>query len=233
MKKNVILFGDSWAMGEWQKPLGVLPHLIKLTHRGLQSYLERDGHIVANLSIAGAGNRKIIQHFTEQIDRYETDDADIIFVQTDPIRDCIDSNSERWWSDKQTPAEFKEQQFKKQKQCYELLANLPYKIYCIGGCHPLNLDLIKQFDNLVPVMTSMMQELAPDQTIPTVWRSDNWTDHIDQKYISKAMLDFICEEERLREELPRDYFWPDGWHPNRYGYEIIYDKLKSNIIFSS
>ena len=227
MNKNCVIFGDSWAMGEWHSTLsGILPvPVTRLAHRGIQSYLEHDGYTVTNLSVSGAGNLHIAEQFVNYANNIDLSDTVIIFVQTDPIRDCINNDSKEWWADKQTPSELAQRQTEKLKECYQLLSTVPYTINCIGGCHPLDIEEIKKHSNLKPLLESIMQHLTAN-TIPTLWRSDNWTNHIHYKFISREMLDYVCEQEELREQLPKQYFWPDGWHPNRQGYKVVYDYIK-------
>ena len=230
MNKQIVLFGDSWAMGEWQTVHTIAPvPTVRLVHRGIHRYFEDDGDSVQNLSVSGAGNLHIVDKFLDYVEHNDLSNATIIFIQTDPIRDCISRDSQEWWRDKQTPSEIVKRQTEKLIECYERLSTVPYTINCIGGCHPLNLEILKKFSNLNPVLVSMMQHLTSG-TIPTLWRSDNWSNHIHQKFISREMLDYVCKQEELREQLPKEYFWPDGWHPNRQGYKIIYDYIKDLVV---
>ena len=144
---NIIISGDSWGVGEWPQ---------ETNHRGIWQYFEEDGHFVEMCAIPGECNRTIINHLQNVIIGFQSKkiNCDYIFwFQSDPIRDL------RPFEDFGKTINNYNDLINKSKELLDItytnLNLLNKKIYCIGGCSKLDLDLISKYDNLVPILPAL------------------------------------------------------------------------------
>ena len=108
--------------------------------------------------------------------------------------------------------------------------SLEIEILCIGGCSKLELDLIKYYPNLTPIIPSVMEFLIPDFKHPEIWFS-GWFRDIDRQFSIDCINKFLYNKQ-LQDQLGclyRDLFWPDGRHPNRWGHKKIFEYLNANL----
>ena len=224
---KILIAGDSWAFGEWiPNPSGV-PLTEAILHTGINFYLEQEGHQIVNCAYPGGSNLHSfnrVKYFLEQ-DKFDK----IFWIQTDPFRD-LRSTVEDHGSYKKdlytkTFKEFLEKHDRLLENVYNKFNTLNVQINCIGGCSRLNLDMLKNYQNLNPCIESVILLLYPNFDLPNIWISD-WLE-IDPP---KTLIDFLWIEEEKRNVLNTkkcaEYFWPDGNHPNRKGHKIMFDYLK-------
>lgn len=211
-----LIAGDSWGCGEW----GSDPYEVK--HTGLQHFLEQSGHEVKNISKGGNSNSGTFILLENSLQAEPVPDY-IIWFQTDPLRDLRPyDNFKNIVTIEHMQAISKVRLY----LTYKKLNNLGVKIYCIGGLSKLNIKLMKDYKNLIPMIPSVKELCVPDHCHSNIAFSD-WI-----KFISKEFQDFdelisIKHEFDNFFENPSNkvFFWPDGVHPNRYGHKIIFDKL--------
>jgi len=119
-------------------------------------------------------------------------------------------------------------------QAYERANNLGHNIYCIGGLSKLKLDLISNYPNLIPAIPSVLEMIYPQyQHADIVSANSNWRQELMTKVtLDRKSVDYFFEQytlEHVMISLCREYFYPDGTHPNRRGHLKIYEKLKKSI----
>jgi hypothetical protein len=214
---NIIISGDSWGVGEWPQ---------ETNHRGIWQYFEEDGHVVEMCSIPGECNKIIINHLRNVIlgiDNKIIDSHFIFWFQSDPLRDL------RPFDEFGKTINNYDDLINKSKELLDItytnLNLLNKKIYCIGGCSKLDLDLIVKYNNLIPLIPSLTEHIFDDFEHPKLWHSD-WINHVHKLDIDT--IDMLLNEKKKQDSLNdiqkyREYFWPDGSHPNRKGHKILYE----------
>ena len=200
---NILIGGDSWGVREWSDSEEV--------HKGMWQYFEEDGHIVTMAAIPGECNNITTNHLNNILSSPSNHYDYIFWFQSDPIRDL------RPYDD-----------FGKSIKTYEdLLNSIGQKIYCIGGCSKLNMELIKKYNNLYPLIDSVTEFILPTYTHPKLWCSD-WikvVDRLDMESIDLLLKDKLNQDSLADTKIKehKEYFWPDGGHPNRKGHKVLYD----------
>jgi len=201
-----------------------------LLHRGLEQYFVDDGHTVINISIGGGSNVNIINRLTNLVNQ-QIGHSLIIWIQTDPFRDLHPYTNFK--KDFSTYEQLILWQTSQLNSIYTQLNELGSKIYMLGGCSKLNLSLLSEHKNLVPLFESITEFLLPSYTHPEIWCSD-WYKLIDKQFdidsINKLVYNKKIQDSLL--DYP-DLFWPDGRHPNRFGYKKIFDYINENIFKQS
>jgi len=222
---NIAIGGDSWGVREWGN--------IEL-HRGLWQYFEEDGHEVTMAAIPGSGNFENVSHFFNVISTPLIKYDYIFWFQSDPIRDL------RPYDDFGKSIKTYEDLIIKSDELidktYNFLNSIGQKIYCIGGCSKLNLELMKKYNNLYPLIESVTEFILPNYKHPKLWHSD-WINVVDK--LDMDSIDFLLENKLKQDSLAdtkikehREYFWPDGGHPNRKGHKVLYDFINNSLNIS-
>ena len=230
---NICIFGDSWGCGEWDFVDGNYT----VTHAGIAEFFKNAGHKVTNISECGNSNKNSLNDISKQnLNLFDY----VFWFQTDPLRDLRSENhpwnryGEKFHSIKTVSMLVDTNQLLL-KDTYEQLNLFNKEIYCIGGCSKLNIDLLMQYKNLIPLMPSIPEFLCKDYQHPDIWHSD-WLNCIEKNNFSLNDLDILIEyknrQDLLYTEKYKEYFWPDGAHPNRHGHKIIFDHI-CNIIKDS
>jgi hypothetical protein len=218
---DLLIVGDSWGIGEWGWDN---KNRYACTHKGLEQYFLDAGYSVQNKSIGGGTNRQ--STLTLQLldlNQYKS----ILWFQTDPLRDITDSQLFlKEYNSFQKVIEYQKELLNK---TYLNLNSLEIEILCIGGCSKLELDLIKYYPNLTPIIPSAIEFLIPDFKHPEIWFS-RWYEDIDRQFSIDCINKFLYNKQ-LQDQLEkyRDLFWPDGRHPNRWGHKKIFEYLNENL----
>jgi len=216
MNPKIFIFGDSWGKGEWCD----ITH--KILHKGIEDYFVGDGYQVKNFSIPGSSLNNSIQIIGDNVN--QIDDSDIIlFIQTDPFRNFQSDNNK--FTEIKTYTSLINLQNEIIETTYQKLNYLNKKIYCLGGCTKLNLEIIKKYKNLNPLTESIIEFLVPELKQPTFWMGD-WN-YIFAKNLNVDELELFLNDVVNPNTLfnHKNLFYPDGSHPNRIGHKIIYDKI--------
>ena len=214
---KILIGGDSWGLGEWPQ---------ETNHRGIWQYFEEDGHEVVIKAVPGESNKTSISHMCN----YVNGNYDYVFwFQSDPLRDLRPydyfGNTIKNYDDL-----IKQSNIILDKNYKELNDRSNCKIYCIGGCSKLNVELISKYKNLIPFIESLTELILVDYKHPKIWHSD-WIDYVER--LDESVIDFLLPNKMKQDSLSevdeyREYFWPDGSHPNRYGHKVLYDFILKN-----
>jgi hypothetical protein len=223
MKLPIIIAGDSWSHGEYVKKKN---WELELTHLGIQQYFQDDGYKVTNLS----GGNFSPQDSINSLKNILINPSDIIiWFQSDPLRNFrpYDNFKEILTSYENILSVQNNILIK----TYTELNNFGNKIFCVGGNSKLNMFLIKNYKNLIPVCESIPEMLFNDFKHPEIWVSD-WIDMIDRSILLDT-IDKILESKRWLDDLHlekyAEYFGEDGIHPNRKAHRKIYESLLEKI----
>jgi hypothetical protein len=223
---KILITGDSWGRGEW----GVENEQYKNTHPGLQLYFEEDGHEVVNVSSPGGHNTDAYVNVANLLPKEKFDI--ILWIQADPLRDLKPENYDPIKHDMSTFDELLAASNRLAAQAYKNFGSINHKIYCLGGGGKINLDLIAPYKNLIPIVPSITELVLPDYKHPDLWASD-WIFLIDRQFDIDS-VDKILENKKRQDMLGSryaNYFYPDGDHPNRHGWRVVYDHLKNILDF--
>jgi hypothetical protein len=221
---NIAIGGDSWGVREWSDSEDI--------HRGMWQYFEEDGHKVNMSAIPGECNNITINHLKNVVSSPLVKYDYIFWFQSDPIRDL------RPYDDFGKSIKTYEDLIIKSNELidktYNFLNSIGQKICCIGGCSKLNLELIKKYNNLNPLIESVTEFILPTYTHPKLWCSD-WikvVDRLDMDSIDLLLKDKLNQDSLSDTEIKehKEYFWPDGGHPNRKGHRVLYDYIINNVI---
>jgi hypothetical protein len=247
---RIIVSGSSWARGEWLGP--------DVVHDGISQYFKDDGYTVVKASQARSYHTKV-NVLLEKILKEQYQPNDIIFsIQADPCLDiimpAINIMHVRRDSDVIKLLEFTNAILEangllnlihnQQRLVYQELDRLAKlydtTIHCIGGTYNLNLDIMKEFTNLNPLVVSWSGLLVGHITEYAglsesgMGMSYTWND---------KFIDFDAFSPNLAEQVRADYdeitkysviirediFHPDGLHPNRDGHKILYNYIKQKL----
>ena len=240
-----LIAGDSWGCGEWDKDCTHNPH------RGLEQYLVEDGHQVTNLSNQGISNHDIYQRIDAYFRRNTTHTIDAVFVfQTEYNRDY--KHSDGWenelhaqdWAELVEPEDIAMRWI---SRFYKNLSNIFQKyncaIYIIGGhsdtlwfdnmsdhypgceivCQSMT-NLILNGNHCVDQPVLSFYEQKTEELVKRVKSKLDDTDKLERLM---TLIDQGYQREMLLRENP-NYFYPDGIHPNRLGFKILYNYLKES-----
>jgi len=213
---KILIIGDSWGCGEWAMSG---PNGYCTVHPGLEFYLKEHGYDVNNLSQGGYSNSDIFNSLRDHLAINNSYDV-IIWFQTDPLRNL-------------RPYADNIEIFKKNKEDFilvhdELLNSIYAKfnsldlpIHCLGGTTKLNLALLEKYPNLHPVIPSIIEMFGEAHI--KIWPSDWIKNPQILKSLSRTLVDYLHSE--CEPKLSREWFFPDGRHPNRKAHKKIFEFL--------
>lgn len=231
---NICIFGDSWGVGEWGFDAN---NKYTLFHLGITKFFIDQGHNAVNRAAAGSSNNmslKFMRH--ENLDFYDY----VFWIQTDPLRDLRrESHISGQYTDEFHQLNTASTLIDKSNQLldttYRYLNQFDRPIYCIGGCSRLNIDLLKKYKNLTPLISSVPEFLYPEYNHPDIWHSD-WLYSIEKNQLSLDNLDILLgykqKQDLLYKEEYKEFFHPDGAHPNRFGHQRIFDYICKTVNLS-
>ena len=232
--KIILIAGDSWACGEW------LEHSV--IHGGLTDYLIDQHYKVINLGRPGGSNDDSITRIEDFLNLNKNIIIkNIIVFQTEWTRsNILDIDSEYTSLREGIISKF-----------YYNLSRLSTKFntttHIIGGCSDtIWIDLFEinypgvnvacqSFTNLI--LTNNHRICSPVYSLMT--NNNTNSDKIEyfkkqfNQYNLKLLLDDI-DQGHARLDIwskNKEFFWPDGVHPNRAGHKILFNFLKNQGIF--
>ena len=232
---NIAIFGDSFANGETDGEQ-------KLAHLGLTQYLTDDGHLVVNFSRQGNTNGGVTTDYPFHLRQNEHLKFDIALVfQTETTRE-----TQEWIDNLRSVKSINDVDVHMIKNDYgKLLESQEYfgvPIYLIGGTvDTLSPEVIKECGlksacqsvvNLVLTGEHKIEEptLSFVFPLPAYDILDECEGLIDDKEYFLKIEKKGNDRYKLMLDNP-EYFYPDGVHPNRKAYKILFNHLKeSNII---
>lgn len=232
---NVAIFGDSFANGETDGRQ-------KLAHLGLTQYLTDDGHLVVNFSRQGNTNGGVTTDYPFHLRQNEHLKFDIALVfQTETTRE-----TQEWIDNIKSGKSVNDVDVHMIKNDYgKLLESQEYfgvPIYLIGGTvDTLSPEVIKECGLKSACQSVVNLVLTGEHTIeeptlsfvfplPAYDILDECEGLIDDKEYFLKIEKKGNDRYKLMLDNP-EYFYPDGVHPNRKAYKILFNHLKeSNII---
>lgn len=223
---KVLITGDSWGRGEWgHDKNGKYDNL----HPGLQQYLEQDGHAVTNVSMPCGHNQDACRNMKLELSKsYDM----ILWLKADPLRDLIPEDYDPIKHDFTSYDELLSESKRLTKLAYQAFDSCGVKINCLGGGGKLDLKMMSEHDNLIPLIPSITELVLQDYEHPELWASD-WIFLIDKRF-DLASIDKLLDNKRRQDSLSKNnsykkFFWPDGDHPNRHGWRVVYDHIKPRL----
>ena len=218
---NLFIDGDSWGAGCWRldKKTGEYGTF----HEGFACWAKQDFNFVNNLAIGGKDLNKILSSCSSI--PYNTTFR-VIFV-TEPLR----SLSFKYFTNFNSLVEAQTVLF---DSFLKSLNSIGSKFYLLGGVYEIDPSLVEPYDNIEVVIPSITKFIYPEYNHPRVWLDDSMLDSLD-KNISEEFLDALLEQKYLRNEIDSDkykeYFYPDGYHPNVQGSKKIYDYVHKEVFY--
>ena len=212
---RVLLAGCSWACGEW----GWNDHnQYRLRHFGLQYYLRRAGHSVQVVAESSSSNSAQLNRIHRALARASFDR--VIFIQTDPLRDADSIPT--------TLAEHTQLEEHLLHTLYQGLAQIDCLVLLVGGNSPVCTDLVPTGSVRV-VETDWVQAMLGYRPYAPIARMWHYTDCApdllawwEQTESARAHFIAQCKQTGTPEN---EWFWPDGYHPNRKGHRWLADRL--------
>lgn len=208
---NIIIIGDSWGRGEWSnddKPY-------RVTHTGLENYLTELGCHVFNLSKPGGSNKDMVKMLTLESQLQVYNPHFVFWFQTDPIRDLRPYDQESF---PKSSKELIERGRELLEETYAELNSIGIEIYCMGGVAKLDKS-IEKYHNLIPFIPSIVKMFdGPDVDF---WISD-WIQYPHLKFSEEFLQEL---ENHPVYNLPKQWFFPDGDHPNREAHHKIFELI--------
>jgi len=230
---KIAIFGDSFANGETNGDM-------KLNHLGLTQYLMDEGHFVVNFSRQGNLNHSIgtVEDYTFYIRQNSHLKFDIAFVfETEHTR-----NSSDWIQYLRDGGSVRDVDIHMAKEFYKLLGeaqsiyNVP--IYLIGGvADTLEPSVVEEYDiecicqslvNLCLKGEHTIEEPVKSFVYPLPMFMKEMAEVIDDKEYFLKIEKIGSDRNQLMLDNPK-YFYPDGVHPNRVAYKVLYEHLKKVI----
>lgn len=189
----------------------------QILHKGLETYFTDRGYSVLNISKSKLSNVEQIELLKSSNYRSNL----VLWIQSDPLMDL--RPYENFETKFTTYQQLLDEQNILINKTYSELNTLDQTIYCFGGSSKLNLDLIENYSNLIPLVPSIPEFLLPNFVHPEIWQSDWYT--LVGRQFDIASIDKLLHNKKIQDSLEtyKDLFWPDGNHPNRHGLKILFD----------
>jgi hypothetical protein len=219
MQKRIAIYGDSWACGEWDNDA-----LKTKTHTGtptnyIAKYLAEKKFDVSTYGIPGGSNMATYQKIISPLTGIDNFDIGIVIV-TEPFRDFrmshINYNKQKSFN---SNCEFIIKSF------LTFLEKYKHKIILVNGLY----ELEKQKGFLEHL--SWCKTLVPNADWPR-WYAygpniKNFIDQIDKNSVLYDIDENIQKQELFYNNLIqyREYFFPDGIHPNKKAQQILVQKI--------
>jgi lysophospholipase L1-like esterase len=243
VSKTIIIAGDSWGCGEWA---GRQPHY-GISHAGLTKYLIDSGYHVLNLSRPGGTNRYSSDRVSDflQVNQQLQISCAIVF-QTEWLRDVLVEDPVTLTEDLTYGYTGLKNRLMSRFYNHLSQASVQYNVpvYLVGGSgDTIWLDqFTKEYPGLqisCQSLTNLILKNNHNISDPVhalfVNNTESCVEHI-KKHLNNADLELLLEDidkghrrcDQWRKE--KEYFWPDGSHPNRLGHQILFEFLKTQTL---
>lgn len=223
---QVFIGGDSWGTGE----------LPKLEHLGLEQYFREDGYTVFNSSLRGSSNHDSISQLLETLKVHYQPGDYIFWIQSDPIRNLrpyteLPQHLINAGSLKQLMSQLIETDYTRLTQVARRFNTV---IHLIGGLTSVAESLIANRSRLNNLVTSWVELLVGDQYPGTDWSNfsicnSDYTIKDFGTVPDPLLVDELYEFDQNKKVFRNRLFHPDGFHPNRYGHQILYNNIKESL----
>lgn len=226
-KPKIFIGGDSWGCGEWKVQSN---EGSRIAHKGLEQYFLDLGYSVINTSKGGVSNFASIRRLQISLSAYTENDV-VFWIQTEAFRDVPLNSLTQHILIANGVFNLGNNLL---KESYTRLNASKIKIYLLGGKQDLNLDELKQFEYLTPLVPSWVRLLVGHveeykSLFPQCTEDDTMVNHIKlDSYTNdfkKQVVDELYFYEECLQMYKEDIFYPDGRHPNRHGHQILFDYI--------
>jgi len=243
-KEIIVVSGCSWSVGEWPDyNIAGDP----VNHGGITQYLHDDGKLVVNVGLSGSSNResylRIRAFFFANRHLLTSEKTQVLVFQTEWTRDFpyMDAEDQAYYDQPVVLMNRIISRFYYDLSALAQEFNLDIKI--IGGAG--DAVVLDDFSTIYPgvkvicqSMTNLIVNGNPliNDPVFSMFSMTNQSEEfltLFKKHTSdpNQMELLLAEIEKgqnkqvvLQEH--RQYFYPDGAHPNRQGHRILYDYLK-------
>ena len=237
--KTIIITGDSWGAGEWG--LDTDPPIV---HGGLSDYFEQDGYNIINLSHPAKGPLTCLVELHRFLMISRNKIEHIFFIQSCIGRDFTTRFDEHLAFLKRLPGHhhliwnhdlnLESNIVGCYRQVYDKLnfmATYHRKIInVIGGYTDLPPPFI-EFSNLnflIPSWVSLIDPSIPECMLIAIEAFDYLDKNCKNKQEILSYIDAAQKRSSFMENN-KEFFWPDGRHPNRKGHKVLYDAIKTKL----
>jgi len=205
MSKKLILAGDSWSQGVWEAN--------KNTHNVYQDLFNACGQIdytVYNVGKGGIGNHKSILKITNTLRNKEADL--IVWFQSEELRDLWEFRKPDFqeFNNLADMHNFRENTL---REHYRTLNSFGIPVFCLGGCSRLNLDIMSNFENLIPVSEFLLGEFT-NNTAPSIFMWSSFADYCSKQFILSTDYDELLKMQEWQRQ------WPGDTRQGRPGYPL-------------
>lgn len=243
-KTIFVISGCSWSVGEWSEDCKTLQH------GGLAQYMSDHGHNVINVGQSSSANRESLLRvrnlFFNNPHLREYKNKEVIVFQTEWTRDFayMDPEDRDFYDQPMTLMHRLISRF-----YYDLSAlskEFSLRIKVIGGAgDALGID---DFETIYPGVEIICQSFVnlllegsstTNEPVFSLFSYTNGTDkflklfkdHVKDSNQLEAILNEADRgQQRANKFLQhKEYFFPDGAHPNRLGHNILYNYLEETI----
>lgn len=229
---KIFIAGDSWGEGEQGRGFRVI-------HPGLEQYLKDLGYAVFNTSKSDSSNQESLTRLqSAAAENYEPGDL-VLFIVTDPLRDL------RPYTDlTQLIIEEGGVTALTVKMFHQACASIneqPWRTHLIGGIANYTPEMLKGYDNLVPLVPSWSELLIGHKPFFESYRNKYWSlawsdwtiNTIDIDYMKvhhpelvRQVVNELWQLDITMKEVWNDnIFRPDGVHPNRTGHLWLFNNI--------
>jgi len=222
MSKKILIVGDSWGCGEWDR----LGNQYLVVHKGLEEFLSST-HEVKNLSIPAGSNIMAVDNIAQYYKEYDT----IIWIVSEPSRNFQQFNY--YYKNPSTNYIIVDLNQDYLEQCKTALCHdikkvrdlCGMKTIVIGGLHKVQKEYQHGFKTIVNWL-----DLLGGSALETYYINDSV---YHEKYFVGVEHDKNENEKRKKFFnyifQNKDFFYPDGIHPNKKSHRILYDYIKDHI----
>ena len=224
--KTIIITGCSWACGEWDTVNGHYG----LSHQGLTQYYLDAGYNCINLAQPG-GNIMGLWYTLNAFLKVNThlDIKQVIYIQTDCGRSFKNLELNALLQDKSKSLtgiiDYCYQIF--YDKLNDIAPTYNTKVSVVGGLTDVTTDLTPytNLDLAVPSWVRLIDPAQPLTSLVDQTSIDFLTQHCPHR--KSEILDLLDAALARRDYFDQNpkIFYPDWRHPNRYGHQILYDKL--------
>lgn len=248
MNKTILIAGGSWGAGEW----GAVPGATEpsaaggIQHPGIAQYLLGAGYQIINLSQPGGANKQTADRVASFLNCNRHLDIEcIIVVQTEWVRDIFVENLKIIAEDATHGYHDLKNRIISRFYNYLSQASVQYNvpIYLVGGCS--DTIWLDQFSKEYPGLQIVCQSLTnllvngthrnPDPVHCIFSKRDEEELKYIKKHLKTADLELLLDDidkGSKRVDLwanNKGYFYPDGFHANRQGHQVLFEFLKAQI----
>ena len=241
MTPTILIFGDSWACGEWPES----PALAAV-HKGIEEYFRQSNYKVVNAARGGCSNSASVSLLNAELNKDAGSSDIFIWVQSDPIRNLRDSNfadlPNRILKANGLSNLIEELLDEDYASLNQIAEQHNINVFIIGGLSSVRTNLLDKYPHIKCLVRSWPELLLSNKSeYATVnWKNydildSDWTvDHLKLNTFNNCWLSHKCVDELDQMNSNRiiykdPIFYPNGNHPNREGHWILFNYIKKEL----